>query len=88
MAWLHRGKGIGTQLVRKLLERAQSVSTDVYLTTLQRSIPFYAPHGFAEVPLQSAPKCAPGMLRHRFFLNQESHHVLNLQGQRLGIPIT
>ena len=54
-----RGRGIGTALVQYLLESAQG--QDVYLTTLQRSIPFYSPHGFKELPLnqQSIPQCAP-----------------------------
>lgn len=50
----HRGKGVGSELVRKLLEAAQA--TDVFLTTLEQSIPFYAPHGFQRIRLSAAPR--------------------------------
>lgn len=48
---------MGSELVRKLLEAAQA--TDVFLTTLEQSIPFYAPHGFQRIRLSAAPRCRP-----------------------------
>ncbi|KAK9787494.1 hypothetical protein WJX73_006222 [Symbiochloris irregularis] len=51
----HRGKGIGTKLVKELLRMAEGNA--VWLTTLENSIPFYAPHGFVEQALdQQIPK--------------------------------
>ena len=49
-----RGQGLGTKLMKALVDRAGSVP--VYLTTLRNTIPFYAQAGFHEVPLSQAPR--------------------------------
>lgn len=51
-----RGRGIGTRLVRELVQRA--AGQPILLTTLKSTIPFYTPHGFRQVPLKSAPRQA------------------------------
>lgn len=52
-----RGRGIGAELVRRLVERAEaSTSTAVYLLTLARTAPFYrGAAGFEIEPLERAP---------------------------------
>ena len=49
-----RGRGIGSRLVRELVQRA--ADEPILLTTLKRTIPFYGPHGFSQVALDTAPR--------------------------------
>ena len=52
-----RGRGIGTRLVRELVQRA--AVQPILLTTLKSTIPFYTHHGFSQVPLKAAPRREP-----------------------------
>ncbi|KAK9835854.1 hypothetical protein WJX74_009393 [Apatococcus lobatus] len=49
-----RGQGLGTSVMKALVERAGSVP--IFLTTLRKTIPFYARAGFQEIPLSQAPR--------------------------------
>ena len=51
-----RGLGIGTKLVEQLLQRPETQRCDILLTTLARTIPFYQPWGFRQIPLKEFPR--------------------------------
>ncbi|KAL3152691.1 hypothetical protein ABBQ38_012285 [Trebouxia sp. C0009 RCD-2024] len=51
-----RGQGVGTAIMKKLLALPAAAHTDVYLTTISRSIPFYQRAGFQEVDRQHIPR--------------------------------
>ncbi len=52
-----RGQGMGSAVVKHLLETPAAITTDVYLVTLGRSIPFYKKAGFTVVPIKQIPRC-------------------------------
>ena len=52
-----RGHGVGSAVVKHLLETPAAMTTDVYLVTLGRSIPFYKKAGFTLVPVRQIPRC-------------------------------
>ena len=51
-----RGQGIGSQLVEQLLQRPEAQRRDILLTTLARTIPFYQPWGFRQIPWKEFPR--------------------------------
>ncbi|KAL3156284.1 hypothetical protein ABBQ32_012556 [Trebouxia sp. C0010 RCD-2024] len=51
-----RGQGVGTAIMKKLLATPAAAHTDVYLTTISRSMPFYQRAGFQEVDRQHIPR--------------------------------
>ena len=51
-----RGQGIGSQLVEQLLQRPEAQRCDILLTTLARTIPFYQPWGFRQIPWKEFPR--------------------------------
>jgi hypothetical protein len=51
-----RGQGVGSAVVKHLLETPATITTDVYLVTLGRSIPFYKKAGFTVVPVKQIPR--------------------------------
>ncbi len=53
----YRGQGVGSAVVKHLLETPAAMTTDVYLVTLGRSIPFYKKAGFTLVPIRQIPRC-------------------------------
>ena len=52
-----RGQGVGSAVVKHLLETPAAMTTNVYLITLGRSIPFYKKAGFTLVPIRQIPRC-------------------------------
>lgn len=53
----YRGQGVGSAVVKHLLETPAAMTTDVFLVTLRRSIPFYKKAGFTLVPVRQVPRC-------------------------------
>ena len=51
-----RGQGIGSQLLQQLLQRPEAQRCDILLTTLARTIPFYQPWGFRQIPWKEFPR--------------------------------
>ena len=51
-----RGQGVGTAVVKKLLATPAAAHTDVFLTTISRSIRFYQRAGFEEVDRRNIPR--------------------------------
>lgn len=51
-----RGQGIGSAVMEHLLDTSAASHTDVYLTTLKKTIPFYQKVGFQEVPRGQVPR--------------------------------
>ncbi|DBA82923.1 hypothetical protein WJX77_002683 [Trebouxia sp. C0004] len=51
-----RGQGVGSAVVKHLLETPAAMTTDVYLSTLGSSIPFYKKAGFTLVPIRQIPR--------------------------------
>ncbi|DBA82241.1 hypothetical protein WJX79_004896 [Trebouxia sp. C0005] len=51
-----RGQGVGSAVVKHLLETPAAMTTDVFLVTLRRSIPFYKKAGFTLVPVRQVPR--------------------------------
>lgn len=59
----HRGRGVGTRLLRHLLARFEGQGP-IYILTISRSIPFYQRAGFKEVTGERVPQ----QLRAELFL--------------------
>ena len=51
-----RSQGIGSQLVEQLLQSPEAQRCDILLTTLARTIPFYQPWGFRQIPWKEFPR--------------------------------
>lgn len=70
-----RGQGIGSQLLQQLLQRPEAQRCDILLTTLARTIPFYQPWGFRQIPWKEFPRSGQQL---------GVHHSCNGQLLRLG----
>lgn len=71
----YRGQGVGSTVVKHLLETPAAMTTDVYLVTLGRSIPFYKKAGFSLVPVRQIPRCVLSCSFARSFLNYSFIHI-------------
>ena len=54
-AW-HRSQGVGTAVMRQLMDSPAAANLDVYLTTISRTIPFYQRAGFQKVDRRQIPR--------------------------------
>lgn len=51
-----RGQGVGTAVMQHLLDTPAAAHTDVYLTTISRTMPFYHKAGFRELERRHTPR--------------------------------
>ena len=54
-----RGQGVGTAVMQSLLDTPAAAHTDVYLTTISRTMPFYHKAGFRELERRHTPRYVP-----------------------------